>query len=120
MLGVYEINTATVEGRLLLGALARLCVLDRRVGGMRQQMELCRRAADLQTADILNVSIVDLGFSFRTFNVLKRVEVETVGDLVQYTEDDLLRIRMLGIKCLREIKDRLNHFGLRLRSDVHE
>ncbi len=116
--GVYDINRSIPEGYLLLGALARLCVLDRRVGGMKQQLELCRRAANLQRADMLNVPIVDLGFSCRTFNVLKRADIETIGDLVEYTEDELLHIRNLGKACLREIKDKLNHFGLCLTEDI--
>ena len=116
--GVYDINRSTPEGYLLLGALARLCVLDRRVGGMKQQLELCRRAADLQSTDILNVPIADVGFSLRTFNVLKRAGIETIGGLVKYTEDELLHIRNLGRATLCEIKGVLSHFGLCLTEDI--
>jgi DNA-directed RNA polymerase subunit beta' len=54
----------------------------------------------------------DLGVSQRWANKLSEVGIETVGDLVDYTEDDLLRIEGIGVKAIEELKAGLHERGL--------
>jgi DNA-directed RNA polymerase subunit alpha len=57
-------------------------------------------------------SIDDLGLSVRSVNSLKNSNIRTLGDLVQYTEGDLLKVKNVGEKALGEIADLLRREGL--------
>jgi DNA-directed RNA polymerase subunit alpha len=60
--------------------------------------------------------IEELDFSVRTYNCLKKANVLTIGELVQYSETDLMNIRNFGKKSLTEVKDKLAMLGLSLRN----
>ncbi len=60
----------------------------------------------------LERSIDDLGLSVRSVNSLKNSNIRTLGDLVQYTETDLLKVKNVGEKALGEIADLLRREGL--------
>lgn len=66
-------------------------------------------------ASILDMPVENLGLSVRSLNCLKRAGVRTVGDLQQYTEEDVMKLKNFGQKSLDEIKDKLVEFGLGLR-----
>ncbi|HOK54025.1 MAG TPA: DNA-directed RNA polymerase subunit alpha [Armatimonadota bacterium] len=59
--------------------------------------------------------IEELDFSVRTYNCLKKANILTIGELVQYNETDLMNIRNFGKKSLNEVKDKLAMLGLSLR-----
>jgi DNA-directed RNA polymerase subunit alpha len=59
--------------------------------------------------------IEEMDFSVRSYNCLKREGIQTVGDLVQRTEQDLLDIRNFGQKSIDEVKQKLAEMGLSLR-----
>ncbi len=61
--------------------------------------------------------IEDLDFSVRTYNCLKRANINTVGDLVAKTESDMMKIRNLGRKSLEEIILKLQDMDLTLASE---
>lgn len=61
------------------------------------------------------VSIDDLDLSVRSNNCLRRAGINTVGDLVQKTEEDMMKVRNLGRKSLDEVKKKLSDMGLSLR-----
>ncbi len=63
----------------------------------------------------LDLPIEDLDLSERPRNCLKRAQVNTVGELVQKTEDDLLAITNFGSKSLEEVLQKLDERGLSLR-----
>ena len=63
----------------------------------------------------LDLPIEDLDLSERPNNCLKRAQVNTVGELLTKTEDDLLNITNFGQKSLDEVKDKLDERGLTLR-----
>lgn len=65
---------------------------------------------------ILDTPIEDVEFSVRTFNCLKKENVNTLGELIQRTENELLNIRNFGKRSLEEVLERLAQFELRLRS----
>ncbi|MFZ9291933.1 MAG: DNA-directed RNA polymerase subunit alpha C-terminal domain-containing protein, partial [Ilumatobacteraceae bacterium] len=63
----------------------------------------------------LDMPIEDLDLSERPRNCLKRGQINTIGELLQRTEEDLLNITNFGQKSLDEIKAKLDERGLSLR-----
>ena len=59
--------------------------------------------------------IEDMDFSVRTYNCLKRAQINTVGDLVARSMDEMIKVRNLGKKSLEEIIEKLDEMGLHLR-----
>ena len=60
--------------------------------------------------------IEDLDLSVRSYNCLKRAGIQTVDELTQKTEDEMMRVRNLGKKSLKEVKDKLTELGLGFKS----
>jgi DNA-directed RNA polymerase subunit alpha len=60
--------------------------------------------------------IEDLDLSVRSYNCLKRAGIQTVDELTQKTEDEMMRVRNLGKKSLKEVKDKLIELGLSFKS----
>ena len=71
-------------------------------------------AVDEELAEKLKTPIAELELSVRAGNCLESVKVETVGQLVEMTEADLLKIRSFGKTSLREIKRKIADMGLSL------
>ncbi len=65
----------------------------------------------------LETSIDDLDFSVRAYNCLKRAGVNTLGDLTAKSEVEMMKIRNLGKKSLKEVIDKIKDMGLRFRED---
>ena len=65
----------------------------------------------------LETSIDDLDFSVRAYNCLKRANVNTLGDLTEKTELEMMKIRNLGKKSLKEVIDKIKDMGLRFRDE---
>jgi DNA-directed RNA polymerase subunit alpha len=65
----------------------------------------------------LETSIDDLDFSVRAYNCLKRAGVNTLGDLTSKSEVEMMKIRNLGKKSLKEVIDKIKDMGLRFRDD---
>ncbi len=64
----------------------------------------------------LDKSIEDLALSVRSYNCLKRANIHTVRQLVEFSENDLLNIRNFGVKSIEEVKDKLEEMGLGLKA----
>lgn len=64
---------------------------------------------------ILDTPIEELELSARSFNCLRRAGIQTVGDLVEKTEEELSKVRNMGKKSLEEVKSKLAELGLALR-----
>lgn len=60
--------------------------------------------------------IEDLDLSVRSYNCLKRAGIQTVEELTLKTEDEMMRIRNLGKKSLKEVRDKLHELGLGFKS----
>lgn len=69
------------------------------------------------TSEILSMKIEDMELSVRSFNCLKRAGINTVEDLCNKTESEMMKIRNLGNKSLVEVHERLEAIGLSLRKD---
>ena len=59
-----------------------------------------------------NITIEELDLSCRSYNCLKRANIQTVQELTEKTEDDMMRVKNLGKKSLKEIKEKLSSYGL--------
>ena len=66
---------------------------------------------------ILDLTIEELDLSVRSFNCLKRANINTVADLISKTEDEMMKVRNLGRKSLEEVINKLAMMGLTLASD---
>ncbi len=66
-------------------------------------------------ANVPNVRIEELDFSVRTYNCLKKANILTIPELVQYSETDLMQIRNFGKKSLTEVREKLNALNLTLK-----
>ena len=66
---------------------------------------------------ILELTIEELDLSVRSFNCLKRANINTVADLISKTEDEMMKVRNLGRKSLEEVINKLAMMGLTLASD---
>ena len=61
-------------------------------------------------------TIEELDLSVRSYNCLKKSNINTFGDIVSKTEEEIMSIKNLGKKSLEEIKDKVNEFGYNLKS----
>jgi DNA-directed RNA polymerase subunit alpha len=68
--------------------------------------------AQSQMNEVLNRSVEELELSVRSYNCLKNANIQTIGDLVQKTESEMLRTKNFGRKSLNEIKEILGGLGL--------
>jgi len=72
----------------------------------------------LHMRQLLKTKLVDLDLSVRALNCLKAADVDSLGDLVQYNRNDLLKFRNFGKKSLTELDDLLNNMGLNFGMDI--
>ena len=63
-----------------------------------------------------NMMLEDLDLSVRSYNCLKRAGIQTVEELTQKTEDELMRVRNLGKKSFKEVKDKVYDLGRQFKS----
>ena len=68
-----------------------------------------------QKAKSLEMTIEELELSVRSSNCLKRANINTVEELTEKSEDDMLKVRNLGKKSLDEVKNKLEELGLSLK-----
>ena len=73
--------------------------------------------AEAQRDKVLEQTIEELDLSVRSFNCLKRANINTVEDLISKTEDDMMKVRNLGRKSLEEVINKLAMMGLSLASE---
>ncbi len=66
---------------------------------------------------LLSKWVADLHLSIRSLKCMRRLGIDTLGDLVQRTADDLLESKNFGPTCLREVETKLAQFGLKLRGE---
>ena len=67
--------------------------------------------------DPRQLGIEELDLSVRTFNCLRRAGLKTAGEICKHTELEIYKIRNLGKRCLKEIKEKLALYGLELKNE---
>ncbi|NLA24082.1 MAG: DNA-directed RNA polymerase subunit alpha [Bacteroidales bacterium] len=72
----------------------------------------------LHMRQLLKTKLVDLDLSVRALNCLKAAEVDSLGDLVQYNKNDLLKFRNFGKKSLSELETLLDNMNLNFSMDI--
>lgn len=72
---------------------------------------------EAQRDKVLEMTIEELDLSVRSFNCLKRANINTVEDLISKTEEEMMKVRNLGRKSLEEVINKLAMMGLSLASD---
>ena len=73
--------------------------------------------AETQRDKVLELTIEELDLSVRSFNCLKRANINTVEDLISKTEDEMMKVRNLGRKSLEEVINKLSMMGLSLADE---
>ena len=71
---------------------------------------MIERKSEEQTRN-LEKPIEDLDLSVRSYNCLKRAGINTLGELIEKTEEDMMKVRNLGKKSLKEVKTKLEELN---------
>jgi DNA-directed RNA polymerase subunit alpha len=66
---------------------------------------------------VLEMTIEELDLSVRSYNCLKRAGINSVEELTEKTEDDMMKVRNLGKKSLQEVRDKLGELGQSLKKE---
>ncbi len=82
-----------------------------------QQAEIMVEKEEDQKEKVLEMTIEELDLSVRSYNCLKRAGINTVHELTQKTEEDMMKVRNLGRKSLQEVQEKLAELNLSLRKE---
>ncbi len=81
-------------------------------------VEVFNEQLELEAQQSDDKKIEELDISVRSYNCLKRAGIQTINELANRTEDEVLKLRSLGKKSFKEIKDKLIELGLNFRGNV--
>ncbi len=81
------------------------------------EVEIMVEKEEEQKDKLLEMTIEELDLSVRSYNCLKRAGINTVEELIQRNEEDMMKVRNLGKKSLEEVINKLGELGLSLRKD---
>ena len=84
----------------------------------REEKESVVDEETLQLRKVLNTPLEDLELSVRAFNCLKAAKINSLSELVQYTQEELMKFRNFGQKSLSEIEQVLGERGLHFGMDI--
>ncbi|MDY0407264.1 DNA-directed RNA polymerase subunit alpha [Virgibacillus sp. 179-BFC.A HS] len=82
-----------------------------------QNVEIMVEKEEDQKEKVMEMTIEELDLSVRSYNCLKRAGINTVQELANKSEEDMMKVRNLGRKSLEEVKVKLDELGLGLRKD---
>ena len=82
-----------------------------------KKTEIMVERPETKKEKVLEMTIEDLDMSVRSFNCLKRAGIDTVEDLINRTEEDMIKVRNLGKKSLEEVIQKLHSLGLDLKHE---
>lgn len=105
--------SVALGSKILMDHLELLADVQDAVLGMDSSM---KEASGEAVNKGLVMLIEDLDLSVRSYNCLKRAGIQTVEELTQKTEDDMMRVRNLGKKSLKEVKEKIYDLGLNFKS----
>ena len=103
----------SISSKILRDHLAILKNLDE---GFIDEADAQEQESDTTPSAIQSKMIEDLELSVRSYNCLKRAGITTVEELIQKTEDEMMHVRNLGKKSLKEVKDKIYSLGLSFKS----
>lgn len=116
-LEVWTNGTMTPEEATSLGAKILTEHLNLFVGltDHVEDVEIMVEKEEDKKEKVLEMTVEELDLTVRSYNCLKRAGINTVEELTQKTEEDLLKVRNLGKKSLEEIQSKLSELGLALK-----
>ncbi len=79
------------------------------------EVEIMVEKEEDEKEKVLEMTIEELDLSVRSYNCLKRASINTVEELIQKTEEDMMKVRNLGKKSLEEVNNKLGELGLSLK-----
>ena len=82
-----------------------------------KNVEIMVEREETKKEKVLEMTIEELDMSVRSFNCLKRAGIDTVEDLTNRTEEDMIKVRNLGKKSLEEVIQKLHSLGLDLKKE---
>jgi DNA-directed RNA polymerase subunit alpha len=103
-------NAIATASKMMIEHLQVMVELSTKV----KEEEFMIEREDEQNSQILEMQIEDLDLSVRSYNCLKRAGINTVEELTQKSEEDMMKVRNLGKKSLKEVKQKLDELGLGL------
>ena len=103
----------SLGAKILCDHFALFTDLSENVGG---EPVIVEKSGDSQSKQ-LQMTIEELDLSVRSFNCLKRANINTVEDLISKTEDEMMKVRNLGRKSLEEVINKLAMMGLHLAGE---
>ena len=106
-------ESLALSAKILIDHLELLTNVDEAVNDMESVMKEAQ--GEVQNKGLV-MMIEDLDLSVRSYNCLNRAGIQTVEQLTQRTEDEMMRVRNLGKKSLKEVKDKLYDLGLNFKS----
>ena len=109
-------NALSLGAKILVDHFTIFTALSDTVGGTSTVVE----KASEQKDKLLDMTIEELDLSVRSFNCLKRANINTVEDLISKTQDEMIKVRNLGRKSLEEVEHKLAQLGLSLASDDNQ
>ena len=118
-LEVWTNSTISAKDAVSLGAKIlsdHLTVFTNLSDAVATSSTVVEKTADRPDAK-LSMTIDELDLSVRSFNCLKRANINTVADLINKTGEDMMKVRNMGRKSLEEVQNKLAALGLSLASD---
>ena len=106
-------ESIALSSKILIDHLELLTSVDEAENDMESLMKEAQ--GEVQNKGLV-MMIEDLDLSVRSYNCLKRAGIQTVEELTQRTEDEMMRVRNLGKKSLKEVKDKIYDLGLSFKS----
>lgn len=106
-------ESIAMSAKILIDHLELLTSVHEAVNDMESLMKEAQ--GEIQNKGLV-MMIEDLDLSVRSYNCLKRAGIQTVEELTQRTEDEMMRVRNLGKKSLKEVKDKIYDLGLNFKS----
>ena len=106
-------ESVALAAKILIDHLELLTNVHEAVNDMESLMKEAQ--GEVQNKGLV-MMIEDLDLSVRSYNCLKRAGIQTVEELIQRTEDEMMRVRNLGKKSLKEVKDKIYDLGLSFKS----
>jgi DNA-directed RNA polymerase subunit alpha len=85
-----------------------------------EEINMIKEVVEVTEDKFENMPIEELELSVRSYNCLKRAGIATVAELTQKTEDEMMKVRNLGKKSLKEVKEKLTENGLSFRDYIPE
>ena len=106
-------DAVSLGARILCDHFALFTDLSETMGNRSTVVE----KAETQRDKVLELTIEELDLSVRSFNCLKRANINNVEDLISRTGEDMMKVRNMGRKSLEEVQNKLAMMGLSLASD---